>query len=31
VRSFRRSEEWGWAIEALEEGTLPPSAEPGEA
>ncbi len=31
VRSFRRSEEWGWAIEALEGGTLPPSAEPGEA
>lgn len=31
VRSFRRSEEWGWAIKALEEGTLPPSVEPGEA
>jgi intracellular septation protein A len=31
VRSFRRSEEWGWAIEAMEAGTLPPSAEPGEA
>jgi intracellular septation protein A len=31
VRSFRRSEEWGWAIEAMEEGALPPSAEPSEA
>jgi intracellular septation protein A len=31
VRSFRRSEEWGWAIEALDAGTLPPSAEPSEA
>jgi intracellular septation protein A len=31
VRGFRRSEEWGWAIEAMETGTLPPSAEPSEA
>lgn len=31
VRSFRRSEEWGWAIEAIDAGTLPPSAEPSEA
>ncbi|HEX6312523.1 MAG TPA: VC0807 family protein [Acidimicrobiia bacterium] len=31
VRSFRRSEEWGWAIAALDAGTLPPSAEPSEA
>ncbi len=31
VRGFRRSEEWGGAIEALEAGTLPPSAEPSEA
>lgn len=31
VRAFRRSEEWGWAIEALDAGTLPPSAEPSEA
>jgi intracellular septation protein A len=31
VRSFRRSEEWGWAIKAMEAGTLPPSAEPSEA
>lgn len=31
VRAFRRSDEWGWAIEALESGTLPPSAEPSEA
>ncbi|MGH9015853.1 MAG: VC0807 family protein [Acidimicrobiia bacterium] len=31
VRSFRRSAEWGWAIEAMETGTLPPGAEPSEA
>jgi intracellular septation protein A len=31
VRSFRRSAEWGWAIEAMEAGTLPPGAEPSEA
>lgn len=31
VRSFRRSEEWGWAIEAIDAGELPPSAEPSEA
>jgi intracellular septation protein A len=31
VRGFRRSEEWGWAIAAMEAGTLPPSAEPSEA
>jgi intracellular septation protein A len=31
VRSFRRSEEWGWAIHALDEGSLPPSVEPSEA
>jgi intracellular septation protein A len=31
VRAFRRSEEWGWAIEALDAGTLPPSADPSEA
>jgi intracellular septation protein A len=31
VRSFRRSDEWGWAIAALDAGTLPPSAEPSEA
>ncbi len=31
VRGFRRSEEWGWAIEAMEAGALPPSAEPSEA
>jgi intracellular septation protein A len=31
VRSFRRSEEWGWAIEAMDAGALPPSAEPSEA
>jgi hypothetical protein len=31
VRAFRRSEEWGWAIAALDAGTLPPSAEPSEA
>ena len=31
VRGFRRSDEWGWAIEAMEAGTLPPSAEPSEA
>ena len=31
VRAFRRSEEWGWAIEALDAGTLPPSADPNEA
>jgi len=31
VRSFRRSEEWGWAIEAIDAGALPSSAEPSEA
>ncbi len=31
VRGFRRSDEWGWAITAMEAGTLPPSAEPSEA
>jgi intracellular septation protein A len=31
VRSFRRSAEWGWAIEAMETGTDPPGAEPSEA
>jgi len=31
VRSFRRSEEWGWAIQALDEGSLPQSVEPSEA
>jgi intracellular septation protein A len=31
VRSFRRSAEWGWAIEAMEAGTPPPGAEPSEA
>ena len=31
VRSFRHSEEWGWAMEAMEEGTLPPTGEPSEA
>jgi intracellular septation protein A len=31
IRSFRRSEEWGWAIEALESGALPPGADPAEA
>lgn len=31
IRGFRRSHEWGSAIEALEAGTLPPSVEPNEA
>jgi intracellular septation protein A len=31
LRAFRRSEEWGWAIAALDAGALPPSAEPSEA